>query len=567
MNKDVIYIEPEDDITDIITKIENSKEKIVALVPPKKAGVLRSIVNIRLICKTGNKTGKKIVLVTADPSVIRLAAATKLPVTKNLQSAPSVPELDAIVTEEIVATEEVVEDGDTIVAKEVGNQDETEQAEDNNAENVDDEKKNDTKIDDKKDKKNKKKDVKLSANPFVAWVQSHKPLVIGGSVGIVVLIVVLVWAFAIAPAVTVTVGIRTVSSNFSENVTFTEKLTDEKVSEGIFYLETKKLEEKAEATFEATGSKNVGEKAKGELVIYKYFKIDSGGVAAVNAGTAFRIDDLTFVADADSTLSWDGDLKTLEKDCENYNEPNFSISKTCLVTRKITVTAENPGAKYNISPSVSSKWITSAGIDGAYSETAMAGGTDVMVSIVQQSDVDEAISKLKMSNESANKEKLLKTIGEGNFAIETSFKQTVGEPVVTPKVGEEVKEGEKPKLSVTTTDTIYVLDKTKVENFISEKAKLAESYKIYSMNDPFVENFLQTEEGYVGKLKTSYVSGPKVTENEIVEIIKGKGLGVAQHDIKDIDGVSSIKIDTSYPWVMSIPGDPNKITVNIEVEE
>ena len=34
MNKDVIYIEPEDDITDIIAKIENSKEKIVALVPP-----------------------------------------------------------------------------------------------------------------------------------------------------------------------------------------------------------------------------------------------------------------------------------------------------------------------------------------------------------------------------------------------------------------------------------------------------------------------------------------------------------------------------------------------------
>ena len=29
MNKDVIYIEPEDDITDIITKIEKSKEKTV----------------------------------------------------------------------------------------------------------------------------------------------------------------------------------------------------------------------------------------------------------------------------------------------------------------------------------------------------------------------------------------------------------------------------------------------------------------------------------------------------------------------------------------------------------
>ena len=43
MNKDTIYIEPEDDITDIITKIENSKEKIVALVPPKKAGVFSTL--------------------------------------------------------------------------------------------------------------------------------------------------------------------------------------------------------------------------------------------------------------------------------------------------------------------------------------------------------------------------------------------------------------------------------------------------------------------------------------------------------------------------------------------
>ena len=51
MNKDVIYVEPEDDITDIILKIEKSKEKIVALVPPKKAGVFRSVVNIKLIAK------------------------------------------------------------------------------------------------------------------------------------------------------------------------------------------------------------------------------------------------------------------------------------------------------------------------------------------------------------------------------------------------------------------------------------------------------------------------------------------------------------------------------------
>ena len=53
----------------------------------------------------------------------------------------------------------------------------------------------------------------------------------------------------------------------------------------------------------------------------------------------------------------------------------------------------------------------------------------------------------------------------------------------------------------------------------------------------------------------------------MIEIIKGKGLGVAQHDIKDVEGISSIRIDTSYPWVSSIPNDPNKITVILEVQE
>ena len=40
MNKDVIYIDVDDDVTAIIGKIKKAKEKIVALVPPKRAGAL-----------------------------------------------------------------------------------------------------------------------------------------------------------------------------------------------------------------------------------------------------------------------------------------------------------------------------------------------------------------------------------------------------------------------------------------------------------------------------------------------------------------------------------------------
>ena len=108
MNKDVIYIEPEDDITDIITKIENSKEKIVALVPPKKAGVFRSVVNIKLVSKVGATAEKTIVLVTTDPSIVKLAAATRIPVTKNLQTPPAIPTADMEIEE--TSEEEIVDD-------------------------------------------------------------------------------------------------------------------------------------------------------------------------------------------------------------------------------------------------------------------------------------------------------------------------------------------------------------------------------------------------------------------------------------------------------------------------
>ena len=65
MNKDVIYIEPEDDITDIISKLKSAEEKVVALVPPKNIGVMRSAVNTKLIAKTAKLNDKVAVIITA----------------------------------------------------------------------------------------------------------------------------------------------------------------------------------------------------------------------------------------------------------------------------------------------------------------------------------------------------------------------------------------------------------------------------------------------------------------------------------------------------------------------
>lgn len=601
MNKDVVYIEPEEDITDIISKIEGSKSKIVALVPPKKAGVFRSIVNIKLITKSADSAGKTVVLVTTDPSIIKLAAATKMPVTKDLKTAPEIPSAD----DEIDDTETVDVDEDGEEEKtdksEASEEEETENGGeiDSETSDEDDEKAEESAKESEKDVKNasleaeeadsddeekkapkdrsksekpaKKASNRLanSNNPVLKWIGTHKKADIAICSGLLVLIIVAVWAFAIAPAVTITLKLETTTGNFSENVTFTQTLADEKVSEGKFYIEEKKQESKTEVEFEATGSKNVGDKASGKIKVTHYFPLsEEGGKISIGNGTTFTNSGLTFTVTSGATISWDGDLSATTKDCENQGTSGWR-NRGCAVSATVTVTANDSGTKYNIS-SASSGWSTSIQL-GSYdtiSSDAMTGGTDKTVPVVQQSDIDKAVSSINSESSSDNKQKLLDSLGDDAFAIESSFKQETSDPVSTPKVGEEVEDGKKAKLTVTTTSTIFVMDETKLKEFIEEKAKLADGYKIYTMNDPFIENFTNTDSGYIGKLKTSYIAGSTITENEVVETVKGKGIGSAKRDLSDnFNGIKSITFDTSVPWVTSVPGDTNKITVKIDVEE
>lgn len=578
MNKDVIYIEPEEDITDIIGKIKGAKEKIVAIVPPKKAGVFKSIVNIKLISKTAANLEKSVVLVTTDPSIIKLAAATKMPVTKDLKTAPAIPEPD---DEEVDNTEEVDVDDEAEEEKEEEYKEEKEEKEEEKEDEKEEdsekeEEKEEKEEEDKEEKEEKeekedekpakekpaKKGNKLanSNNPVLKWIGTHQKLSIGIGVGFVVFIIVIILATVVLPTATITLDLKTVTGNFSENITFTDKLADEKPEEGKFYIEERKVENKTEVEFEATGKNNLGEKATGTLTVYRIFK--SAESVTVNAGSTFTYSNLTYAATSNVALAWGGK----DSECKNKDDDNIG-TKGCYIYKEVPVAATEAGANYNIS-ATGGGWATKSGVTVA-SGTAMAGGTDKIVTVVQKSDVEKAVNELNSeTNNSEIKDKLLDELKDDEFAITSSFKQTASDPVSTPEIGKEVEEGKKAKLTVTTTGTMYVMDETKVKEFITAKAKLDKGYKIYEMNDPFVENFVKTDDGFIGKLKTSYVAGSTITEEDVINTAKGKPIGTAKKDLEsNFDGIKTINITTSVPWATGIPGDPNKITVNINTEE
>ena len=574
MNKDVVYIEPEDDITDIISRVKNAKQKLVALVPPKKIGVLRSAVNTKLIARAAKMSDKVVVIVTTDGSLIKLAAAAQIPVAKNLQSRPKLP--SEIIKEEKAGGEQFLDEKDF--------DDEEDNATSKNAsasisssqpklakkadqEITSDDIDKDEEKTEKSDKKGKDGKDKKGAIPTL---EKYRKWIIIGGVGIVGLIVFLVWAFVFAPAADIAVAIRTTANNFSENVTFTTKSGTEKPEDGNFLLEQKKVEKTSSVEFQATGQKDIGEKAKGAILVAAYLDANSEGVPLrIIDGVKFALGNLSYTVTSGASVSYpESDDK-----CENHNSPRFS-REGCLQTVKVTVQADASGTDYNIGPH-DSGWNTDANVSMAksvsiYNSDAFTGGTSNMVTVVSEQDFNNAKEKLTNTGREDGKAELIKQFGEDMITIESSLDVSTSDPKSSPAVGEEVKSGVTPKIEATTTYTMFAVDKVKVEDFIRKKTEksVASDQRIYAIDKPFFENFnKQSDTTYTAKLKSATQTGPKVTEEDILEKSRGKKVGEVQSILKSINGVSSVNIKTSFPWVNHVPDDPNKVTIELKVEE
>ena len=567
MNKDVIYIEPDDDITDIISKLRASRSKVVALVPPKKIGVLRSAVNTKLISKAAKSAKKVVVIVTTDSSLVKLSASAGIPVAKSLSSRPKLPsEISEEDIEKSEPIEEKVPEKTEIKAEDI-------------EEKKPEEKKPETKPSKKKDKKDKKKsDESKKDLPFF---QRYKKWIIFGSVGAVFLILLGIWAFAIAPAVKISVQIRTTSNNFSEAVSFTSNNGAASAKDGKFLLESKEYKQENAVTFEATGKKDVGEKATGLMTIEVYVPEPDASIS-VPAGTIFANNGLSFSATEAASVTWTSDDSATEtiKQCDNASEIEKAdltrIVKRdgyrgCLLTAKVNVIATESGDKYNISPT-SSGWTTNFAGDhrSIYNKSSFTGGTSKLINIIQESDIVSAKAALAAKITGDGKAKLMASIPEDLMPLESTYKENAGEATATPGVGEEVGSGVTPKLTSTTTYTILTLNKKDLTNFVEDKTKatLAADQKIYETTEPFLERFTEDGNGgYTARLKATTKVGPTVTEADILEKAKGKKIGELQSQLKSINGVSSCKVDPSFFWVTTIPNDANKITVNLEVEK
>lgn len=565
MNKDVISITPEDDITDVIAQIKASEKKIVAIIPPQPAGILRSVVNIKLIAKVSEESEKVPVLVTSDPAIVKLAHEIRIPVAEDLQSRPHIPTEEDLekISSSTPAQSEIAED---FVAP-IKSSDEEEESEESEP------KTKEAKKSDKKAKKEKKPSKLAQKFP---WLKGKEKIVIIVPILIILIIGFLVWALVFNASAEVYVKVLTNNeNNFSEQVSFIEESSSVNAASGIFQIKKTSHDFRQRQNFTATGKKDLGDKATGEVDLSLFFDVseDESSVKIIS-GTKFYLGDLEYVSIKDIIM--DFDVEETDNLCENGTKFSTLNKEGCKVTKSIPISAVEPGEKYN-QENVREDWKTDLKAPTAlmaempYSisnSKEISGGSSKIVTIVSQADVDKVKENLSLISESDGKNELFDSIPDSDLILEETLE--IGEPnfEVTPAVGEEVKEGVVPVVVVTKPFSVYTAETKQIEEFIKEKVNMPEDQKIYSFGDPFIEYFTKTETGYSGKIKTVYKTGPNITEDILFDKIAGRKVGDAQGQIRSISGIdtNSIKVDASI-LVNTIPTDRNKVKITVDFEE
>ena len=535
MNKDVVYIDVEDDITAIIGKVKGSKEKIVALVPPKRIGVLQSAVNLRLLQRAATQSNKRIVLITNNQALSALSAAASIPVAKNLQSKPEIAEIPAL---DVDNGEDVI-DGSQLpvgdIAKALDKNDDVDGGEEL-IEGID-------LSETEENTRPKPKPVKKSSGKKVPNFNSfRKKLFIGLGAG-VVLIGVLVWALVFAPAATVIITARTTTVPVSGVVTLAAA-TDAEA--GTLKTLTETIEREASVEFEATGEKDVGEKATGTV------RFTSDSYSALLAGI---------------TISAGTPVKTTSGHTF-FTDTAVRLSISSGNTGTTGVTAADSGTNYNgASGSVSG---APSSVNASLTD-ATSGGTSKVVPIVVAADVQAAKEKLVAEATDTIQAELKAEFPDSVRVIDASFIADRQDAVSTPAVGAEAPD-KKAKITSKVTYRLNGIEKSELETYLKDVLKKQmqdqTTQKVYKsgIDDVKLNDFARRGDALTVRLVTTGHIGPVINDDEVKEAVIGKKFGDIQNELTKIDGVSDVEVKFPYFWVRTVPNNVDKVTIEFSVQ-
>lgn len=523
--KDVIYVDIEDDITSIIDKVKHAHAPIVALVPPKRIGALQSVVNLKLLQRAAESSKKRIVMITSDHALIALAGGVSIPIARNLQSKPELPEVTALKVDD----DEII-DGEALPAVATGEAKASEEAVA-------------PAVSPAPPEVVRRADSASKIPNFDAF--RTRAALIGAA--LLVLVIFSVWALVFAPRAVVTIAAITTPYAVNKEL-MAGPGSSLDAEAGTLSGVVKEIAKTASADFQATGKKDVGEKATGTVK----FSQQAMGSTSVPAGTELETSGgLVFVTTATVTVP----ASTVGPGC---------FPTACPGTATGSVTAAGSGTKYNAASGSLSG--APSGVSASFTGPS-GGGTDKTITVVSEQDAAAAREKITAQDANTVKAELKKQFASDSIVVNESFNSTPGNPSVSPAVGEEATGG---KVTVETKYTMLGVKKTDVgailENDLKKQLAGIPNQTIYNKGVDAVRFSSVTREGDAYKLTlqaTGYV-GPSIDTAKLAAQLSGKREGEIIAQVKTYDGIDDVKVAFSPFWVSTAPS-PDKITIKFQI--
>lgn len=397
--KDVIYLEPDEEITSIIDKLKDITCKKVILVAPKGASIIKSVVNLKILKKEGESLGLEIAFVTNDLIGRNIIAQIGLPIYENIDSLkpvikPKKEEPDINETIEIDMSEKKPNTPPPGVQVHYYNQNDED-------ENI-----------------NKAKTIKKKKEPITHTMASpmsaknyHEPIAIKPikpkkfpiKVLIIILILVLGYFSFMYFYVKSTINLIVKSEKIEENIQITVDTSLSKPSEDNKSIPGEIVSIKDEITkeFKATGKKDIGEKAKGKITISN----GTGTVLEIPAVTQFETNNKLIYLSV-SSVSVPAATASVDAEGNVIKTPGKS---------EVLVESREAGDKYNIEPTTFA--IANFPNATASNQEKFYGGVTKEITIISSNDFDNAYEELKNQLEKKASENLLTSVQDKKLSM------------------------------------------------------------------------------------------------------------------------------------------------------
>ncbi len=562
-NKETIYVDVDDEITVIIDKVKAANARVLALVLPKRASVLQSIVNMKLLKRSADNEKKNLVLITSEAGLLPLAGAVGLYVAKTLTSAPEIPPSPAIGSDSetvdedmsVIPLEPEAEEETPDLTKEAGLATSVGALDDAAKHTSKSDQALETlKLDDEAEPKpedGKKVKAPKDKHLKVPNFDRFRLFLILGIVVIIGLIVLAVFALSVWPHAEISIKTNATSVNTSNSITLDPQATSANIASGDIPATQVSEQKTFTQTVNTTGQQNTGNSATGSVTLTASdcnLTYQGNTNFTIPAGTGISYNNLTYITQNATVMDYNGLDHT--KTCFQY-----------ISNGPTNITAQSPGTAYN----AQIQNATVAAYPEVVANGSASGGTDVFVQIVSQADITSATAKINASNNSTVEADLASQLrGQNLYPINVTF--AAGNPQITssPSVG---AQGSTVTVTEIITFTMFGAKQSDI-NAIVDASIQSQTSKNQNIISNGVNEAAFKQNGTSGTtdevtLATTAVVGPSISPAQIRQEVKGKSANAAIAAIKQNPDITSVTIKLSPFWVTSVPGNTSKITVNI----